>query len=134
MDLLLPYGRRWVGDEARFKIGMWARQTGKSWHSALEAVRDCLAHKTTWVCLSAGERQALEFMRKVKEWAEAMKFAIADSVIVSMLADTIGRAMYSCRVRRDRRCRWERGTRQGQVVRPDPIPGAEHHGALDHVR
>lgn len=77
MATLLPYGRRWVGDEARFKIGCWARQTGKSWHSALEAVRDCLERKTTWVCLSAGERQSLEWMLKAREHSEAFKVALS---------------------------------------------------------
>jgi phage FluMu gp28-like protein len=77
MATLLSYGRRWVGDEARFKIGCWARQTGKSWHSALEAVRDCLERKTTWVCLSAGERQSLEWMLKAREHAEAFQVALA---------------------------------------------------------
>jgi phage FluMu gp28-like protein len=67
-----------VTDTARFKIGLWARQTGKSFSTAAEAVADCLQRKTTWVTLSAGERQALEWMRKAREWAEAFKVAIAD--------------------------------------------------------
>ena len=29
-DILLPYQRAWVFDQSRFKIGLWARQTGKS--------------------------------------------------------------------------------------------------------
>jgi phage FluMu gp28-like protein len=74
---LLPYQRRWVDDDARFKIGLMARQTGKSWTSAFEAVRDCLQRKTTWVCLSAGERQALEWVLKAKEHSEAFKAALA---------------------------------------------------------
>lgn len=77
LDLLLPYQRAWVDDATRFKIGLMARQTGKSWTSALEAVRDCLERKTTWVCLSAGERQALEWMLKAREHAEAFKVALA---------------------------------------------------------
>lgn len=76
LSTLLPYGRRWLDDGARFKIGCWARQTGKSWHSALEAVRDCLERKTTWVCLSAGERQSLEWMLKAREHSEAFKVAL----------------------------------------------------------
>jgi phage FluMu gp28-like protein len=74
---LLPYQLRWINDEARFKIGLMARQTGKSWTSALEAVRDCCERKTTWVCLSAGERQALEWMLKAREHVEAFKVALA---------------------------------------------------------
>ena len=74
---LLPYQRAWIDDAARFKIGLMARQTGKSWTSALEAVRDCHERKTTWVCLSAGERQALEWMLKAREHVEAFKVALA---------------------------------------------------------
>lgn len=77
MGMLLPYQRRWVNDAARFKIGLMARQTGKSWINGLEAVRDCLERKTTWVCLSAGERQALEWMLKAREHAEAFQVALA---------------------------------------------------------
>jgi phage FluMu gp28-like protein len=76
LDLLLPYQRDWVADQARFKIGLWARQTGKSFATAAEAVTDCLRRKTTWVCLSSGERAALEWMRKVREWAEAYQVAL----------------------------------------------------------
>jgi phage FluMu gp28-like protein len=74
---LLPYQTAWINDAARFKIGLMARQTGKSWTSALEAVRDCRERKTTWVCLSAGERQALEWMLKAKEHVEAFKVSFA---------------------------------------------------------
>ncbi len=77
LESLLTYQRRWINDDARFKIGLMARQTGKSWTSALEAVRDCLERKTTWVCLSAGERQSLEWMLKAREHAEAFKVALA---------------------------------------------------------
>lgn len=77
MDLLLPYQRAWADDAARFKIGLMARQVGKSFACASEAVRDCFAHPGAfWVVLSAGERQALEFMQKAREWAEAFKLAI----------------------------------------------------------
>ncbi|MDE2104762.1 MAG: terminase family protein, partial [Patescibacteria group bacterium] len=74
---LLPYQRAWIDDAARFKIGLMARQTGKSWTSAMEAVRDCLERKTTWVCMSAGERQSLEWMAKVREHIDAFKVALA---------------------------------------------------------
>lgn len=76
LSILLPYQADWVQDAARFKIGLWARQTGKSFSTAGEAVTDCLLRKTTWVTLSAGERQALEWMLKAREWAEAYKVAL----------------------------------------------------------
>lgn len=76
-EILLPYQRAWVRDEARFKIGLWSRQTGKSFATAAEAVLHCQLHpKALWVVLSAGERQAIEWMRKAKQWAEAVNLAL----------------------------------------------------------
>jgi len=77
LDILLPYQRDWVDDPARFKIGMWSRQTGKSFSTGAESVRDCLTRPgQTWVCMSAGERQALEWMLKARQWAEAFELAV----------------------------------------------------------
>lgn len=71
---LMPYQQRWVRDASRFKIGMWSRQTGKSFATAAEAVFDCIEHPNVrWVVLSAGERQALEWMEKAKFWVDAFK-------------------------------------------------------------
>lgn len=80
VGLLLPYQRTFADDAARFKMGLMARQTGKSYVTSFEAVRDCLQRKTTWVCLSAGERQALEWMRKAQEHALSFKVAMAGYV------------------------------------------------------
>lgn len=75
--VLLPYQRKWVADDARFKIGMWSRQTGKSFSTACEAVRDCLLRPgQLWVVLSAGERQALEWMQKARMWSEAFQLVV----------------------------------------------------------
>lgn len=65
--ILYSYQRRWVDDSARFKIGMFARQTGKTFTSTLEIIEDVLAaeaagKRTRWVILSRGERQAKEAM------------------------------------------------------------------------
>lgn len=77
LDELLPYERAWVDDDARYKIGLWSRQIGKSFTTAAEAVRDCTAHKTKWVILSRGERQALEWMEKARTWTQAFSVAVA---------------------------------------------------------
>lgn len=78
-DLLLPYQRRWVEDQSRFKLAIWSRQIGKSFAEACEIVTDSYQHATNlWLVGSAGERQALEFMGKVKQWTEALGFTIAD--------------------------------------------------------
>ncbi len=79
-EILLPWQMRWVDDPSRFKIGMWSRQTGKSFATAAEAVADCAVQPRSssdlWVVLSAGERQALEWMEKAKRWAKALKLAV----------------------------------------------------------
>ncbi|HLD78718.1 MAG TPA: terminase family protein, partial [archaeon] len=69
---LYPYQQRWVRDRSRFKIAVKATQIGYSFAAALEAVLDCLDHRTLWIVLSRGERQSLEFMQKVREHAKAM--------------------------------------------------------------
>jgi phage FluMu gp28-like protein len=68
---MLPYQQKWLEDTNRFKIGLWARQTGKDFTCAKEAVSDCLAHpKNTWIIIACGERQARESLEKAKQWAE----------------------------------------------------------------
>lgn len=65
--LLYGYQRRWFQDKARFKIGKFARQTGKTFTTTLESVDDSFERvikqaRTRWVILSRGERQAKEAM------------------------------------------------------------------------
>ena len=65
---LLPYQRAWVDDGARLKIGMWARQTGKTFAATFEMVSDLAragveGRRSPWLVLSRGERQAREAMR-----------------------------------------------------------------------
>lgn len=74
----LPYQRDYIGDASRFIIWLSSRQVGKSWAAALEAVIDCYRHGGShWVILSAGERQALEFMEKVRQHARAIGLAVS---------------------------------------------------------
>lgn len=59
------YQRRWLEDESRFKIGMFSRQTGKTFATCAEIVKDCIraeikGRRVRWVILSRGERQAKE--------------------------------------------------------------------------
>jgi len=66
---LYPYQRKWLTDESRFKIGCFARQTGKTFTTTLEIVNHCLDAETQgrrerWVILSRGERQAREAMEE----------------------------------------------------------------------
>ncbi|MBY6091064.1 terminase large subunit domain-containing protein [Maritimibacter alkaliphilus] len=65
-----PYQQRWIQDTSRFKIGMFSRQTGKTFSTCGECVDDCFqgwidGRRTRWVILSRGERQAAEAMTEV---------------------------------------------------------------------
>lgn len=78
-DLLYPLQRKFVDDLSQYKIGVTTRQWGKSTCTAGEAVQDCLVSPgARWTCMSAGERQALEWKGKCNEWSEAYKMAIED--------------------------------------------------------
>lgn len=66
---IYPYQEQWLKDKSRFKIGMQARQTGKTFTNSLEIVDDCFEELTKgrrarWIILSAGERQAKEIIRE----------------------------------------------------------------------
>lgn len=78
MSILLPYQRAWVEDRSRFKIWLASRQVGKSFALTLEAVLDAVERRTTWVFLSAGERQALELAEKARLHLDAIKIAAAE--------------------------------------------------------
>lgn len=66
---IYPYQAKWLADRARFKLGRFARQTGKTFTTTLEIVEDVLEAeakglKSPWVILSRGERQAREAMEE----------------------------------------------------------------------
>lgn len=98
--ILHPYQQRWLDDKSRFKIGMFARQTGKTFTTTLEIVEDTVAaeiagRRTRWVILSRGERQAKEAMeegiklhlRAMNAGFESMEtdFRLADATTVKAL-------------------------------------------------
>jgi len=64
IDITLPYQKKWLLDDSRFKIGMWSRQSRKTTTCTLEIVLDCVQRKSRWVILSRGERQAKEAMNE----------------------------------------------------------------------
>lgn len=79
--ILYPYQKAWLEDNSRFKIGMFARQTGKTFTTTLEisldmALAEMEGRRTRWVILSRGERQAREAMEEgVKLHLRAMNAA-----------------------------------------------------------
>ena len=80
--LLYPYQRDWFLDKARFKLGRFARQTGKTFTTTLEIVDDVYAAeskglRSPWVILSRGERQAVEAMEEgVERHIKAYSYAL----------------------------------------------------------
>ncbi|CAJ0889096.1 phage terminase large subunit family protein [Ralstonia mannitolilytica] len=65
--ILYPYQRRYLADTARFKAGMWSRQTGKTFTTTLEAVLDVLEAEAAgrvsrWTILSVSRDRALDAM------------------------------------------------------------------------
>lgn len=92
-EILLPWQQDWVADNSRFKIGMWSRQTGKSFSTACEATIDCVSQPLNssllWVVLSAGERQAIEWMEKAKKWSEAIKATVDSYEEIRSSADAL---------------------------------------------
>jgi phage FluMu gp28-like protein len=63
----LPYQRAWIEDKSTFKIGMFARQTGKTFTTSGEIVDDCIAaemkrQRARWTILSRSEDQSAEAM------------------------------------------------------------------------
>lgn len=81
---LYAYQRNWMLDDARFKIGMFCRQSGKTFTTTLELVDDCFeveaaGGRTRWVILSRGERQAKEAIDEgVKKHAKAYNMAVKE--------------------------------------------------------
>lgn len=79
--LLYPYQRDWFLDRSRFKLGRFARQTGKTFTTTLETVDDVYeaeaqGRRSPWVILSRGERQAMEAMEEgVERHIKAYSFA-----------------------------------------------------------
>lgn len=66
---IYPYQQKWFLDRSRFKLGKFARQTGKTFTTTLEIVDDVYmaeaeARKSPWIILSRGERQAVEAMEE----------------------------------------------------------------------
>ncbi len=72
---LTSYQRADVESPARFQWDCWARQTGKSFTKALRRLLRGLARRRTQILLSAGERQSLELMLKVRRHCEALRIA-----------------------------------------------------------
>ncbi len=70
---LYSYQRRWVEDDARFKIACKARQIGFTFAAAWRVVDKRLHNAGLTVWLSASERQALEAMEHIRRFAKELR-------------------------------------------------------------
>lgn len=78
---LLQYQKDWLADKSRFKLGLMARGTRKTFTSTLEAVDDimeaeALGGRTTWIIASRGERQSLVAIEFAKLHAKAYALGV----------------------------------------------------------
>jgi phage FluMu gp28-like protein len=73
--ILYAYQKRWIEDEARFKLMVKGRQTGLTFSTTLRHVRRRLARKGTTVWISASERQSLEAIEYCKVHLSALREA-----------------------------------------------------------
>lgn len=78
---LLPYQKAWLADQSRFKLGLMARGTRKTFTSTLEAVNDIMEveaaeGRTKWIIASRGERQSLVAIEFAKQHAKAFALGI----------------------------------------------------------
>ena len=82
----LPYQRAWIEDRSRFKIGMFSRQTGKTFSTCAECVDDCFrawaeGRRSRWVILSRGERQASEAMVEALQPMTRAYFSVYNTLV-----------------------------------------------------
>lgn len=80
-SVLYSYQRKYLQDKSRFKVGMFSRQTGKTFTTTLEAVLDCLEAEaqgrvSKWTILSVSEPRAKDALDDgVKLHLNAMRTA-----------------------------------------------------------
>ena len=126
--LFYPFQRSWITNSNRFKIGMFARQTGKTFGTTFEIADDCQMadlenKKTRWVILSRGERQAREAMLEgVQKHAKALG-AIVNVRETEYRSEAIYRAL---------ECEWPGGSKVTALpANPDTARGFSANVFLD---
>jgi phage FluMu gp28-like protein len=81
-----------VKDPSRFIAVMWSRGARKTSTSVLKIVTDCLkvearGHRTTWLILSRGERQAKEAIEEAKRFCKAYLVAAGEITESDFVSD-----------------------------------------------
>ncbi len=70
---LAEYQKRYIADKSRIKVACWARQTGKDFCTALEAILDAMETGQRWYIVSLTQRQALATAQKAQMHARAIE-------------------------------------------------------------
>ena len=88
-QILLPYQRRWLADESKYKIAEKSRRTGLTWAEAAGAVLAAAASKQAGGCnhsyVGSGKDMAREFIDAAADFARAFGHAaseVGESVFV----------------------------------------------------
>lgn len=89
-QVLLPYQRRWIADQAQIKIGEKSRRTGLTWAEAADAALNGSMSRAAGGCdtfyVGTTKDMAREFIDACAMWAKAYNLA-ADDVGEEVLAD-----------------------------------------------
>jgi phage FluMu gp28-like protein len=78
-DLLLPYQRRWIDDDAPIALGEKSRRIGWTFASACRAVYRRVARGSDLFHTSTDLTAAREFIEMCAKWARSMN-ALADDM------------------------------------------------------
>ncbi len=81
-EVLLPYQRRWIADDAQLKIAEKSRRTGLTWAEAADAALTCSQQKSAGGCnhfyVGSNKEMAREFIDAVAMWAKAFNKAAGE--------------------------------------------------------
>ena len=74
---LYDYQKAWLEDSSRYKIGMFSRQTGKTFVCTMEIVKQVLEaaakeERCNWLIVSASERQSIHALKVAKQHFRAL--------------------------------------------------------------
>lgn len=125
IPLLYPYQRRYLADRARWKAGMWSRQTGKTFTTTLEAVLDVLeaeaeGRASRWTILSVSQGRAHDAIETAKQHLRAVRAAF-EAIDAPFDADLLA---YEVRLRGGSRIR-------SVASKPETARGMSEHLILD---
>ncbi len=99
-NLFLPFQKKWINDDSRFKLYQKTRRAGITWCEAFKSVDDCLTKKIRNKPLkvyftSSNFDNSIDFIGYCKEWTELLNVGLEDSGI--KIIDNDGTKMQTIR-------------------------------------